>query len=69
MRSNNIRLPSTGSPGGGAGGGGGGGSTGAAKRDWQLIVISIKTKNLLIVSFIGDKKTITYSTKIKELIT
>ncbi len=33
MRSNNIRLPSTGSPGGGAGGGGGGGSTGAAKRD------------------------------------
>ncbi len=36
MRSNNIRLPSTGSPtgGGGPGGGGGdGGSTGAAKRD------------------------------------
>ena len=69
MRSNNIRLPSTGSPGGGVGGGGGGGSTGAAKRDWQLIVMSVKTKNLLIVSFIGDKKTITYSTKIKELIT
>ena len=71
MRSNNIRLPSTGSPGGGGPGGGGGcgGSTEAAKRDWQLIVISIKTKNLLIVSFIGDKKTITYSTKIKELIT
>ena len=70
MISNNIRLPSTGSPGGGGrDGGGGGGSTGAAKRDWQLIVISIKTKNLLIVSFIGDKKTIKYSTKIKELIT
>ena len=34
MRSNNIRLPSTGSPGGGGrDGGGGGGSTGAAKRD------------------------------------
>ena len=33
MRSNNIRLPSTGSPGGTVGGGGGGGSTGAAKRD------------------------------------
>ena len=37
MRSNNIRLPSTGSPGGGGGGPGGGGgcggSTEAAKRD------------------------------------
>jgi len=35
MRSNNIRLPSTGSPGGGGPGGGGGcgGSTEAAKRD------------------------------------
>ena len=36
MRSNNIRLPSTGSTGGGGGPGGGGGcggSTEAAKRD------------------------------------